>query len=66
MSGFENLTYEPLKFLVSVGSFKEDSLATFLDGKCNGDAVTEVYENIFQDSDTYYSIDWLDNWVYEE
>ncbi|MEZ4357447.1 MAG: hypothetical protein R2876_02290 [Eubacteriales bacterium] len=67
MSGFENLTYEPLKFLVSVGSFKEDSLATFLDGKCNGDAVTEVYENIFQDSDAYYSgIDWLDNWVYEE
>ncbi|MEZ4357910.1 MAG: ABC transporter substrate-binding protein [Eubacteriales bacterium] len=65
MTGYELQTYEPLNFLVSVGSFKEDSLATFLDDKCKGDAVIDVYENLFQGRDTYGSgIAWLDDFEY--
>jgi len=67
MSGFENLTYEPLKFLVSVGSYQEGTLSAFLDNKCNGDAIKYVYENLFQGKDTYKTgISWLEDWEYEE
>ncbi|MEZ4357916.1 MAG: hypothetical protein R2876_04710 [Eubacteriales bacterium] len=65
MTGFENMTYEPLKFLISVGSFQEGSLETFLDDKCNGDAVKYIYENIYQGTvDSYADVDWLDDFEY--
>ena len=65
MNGYEYQTYKPLSFLVSVGSFKQDSLATFLDNKCNADPVTYVYDNLFKGKDTYSSgIAWLDDFKY--
>lgn len=65
MTGFENLTYEPLKFLISVGSFQEGSLEKFLDNKCNGDPVKYVYENLYKGkTETYKNIDWLKDFEY--